>query len=58
MVKFVLDGVLFVDEVYVLIRGSLVNDFGLEAIDILVLVLENYCDCMVVIFVGYFCEME
>lgn len=46
------------DEVYVLIRGSLVNDFGLEVIDILVLVLENYCDCMVVIFVGYFREME
>ena len=57
VVKSALDGVLFIDEAYALSRGSR-NDYGNEAIDTIVPLMENYRDRLIVILAGYSGEME
>ena len=52
-----LDGVLFIDEVYSLSRGG-ENDFGREAIDTLVRLMEDYRDRVVIVLAGYTEEMD
>ncbi|MBC6452204.1 MAG: AAA family ATPase [Hormoscilla sp. SP5CHS1] len=58
-VEEALDGVLFIDEAYGLAaqRGGKYN-YGQEAIDTLVPMLENYRDRLVVIFAGYTRQMQ
>lgn len=57
VVRKALDGVLFIDEAYSLSpRGQ--NDFGYEAIEMLVKIMEDYRDRLVIIFAGYTADME
>ncbi|MCP1145749.1 AAA family ATPase [Lysinibacillus endophyticus] len=56
-IEAALDGVLFIDEAYSLVRGS-DNDFGMEAIDTLVKAMEDYQHRLVVILAGYPQEMH
>jgi probable Rubsico expression protein CbbX len=51
-------GVLLVDEAYTLYRPDHPGDFGLEAIEILMQVMENQRDDLVVILAGYKTQME
>lgn len=57
VVEAALGGVLFIDEAYALSRGG-ERDFGQEAIDTLLPMLENYRDRLAIIFAGYSREME
>lgn len=58
IIDSVLDGVLFFDEVYVLVVIGVKNDFGLVVIDILLVRMENDCDWLVVIIVGYCVDLD
>ncbi|MFM8543535.1 MAG: CbbX protein [Vulcanococcus sp.] len=53
MLKRAMGGVLFIDEAYYLYRPENERDYGAEAIEILLQVMENNRDDLVVIFAGY-----
>uniref|UniRef100_UPI00403EEB7F AAA family ATPase n=1 Tax=Paenibacillus sp. FSL W8-0194 TaxID=2921711 RepID=UPI00403EEB7F len=57
LVKKALGGILFIDEAYSLARGG-EKDFGKEAIDCLVKVMEDKHDDLIVILAGYPTEMD
>ena len=57
VIESALGGVLFIDEAYSLYRGEQ-DSFGLEAIDTLVMGMEDHRDELVVILAGYTKEME
>ena len=51
-------GILFIDEAYALVKSDSPNDFGQEAIDVLIKAMEDYREDIVVIMAGYASDME
>ncbi len=58
VLKRAMGGVLFIDEAYYLYKPENERDYGGEAIEILLQVMENQRDDLVVIFAGYKDRME
>ena len=58
VLKRAMGGVLFIDEAYYLYRPENERDYGAEAIEILLQVMENQRDDLVVIFAGYKDRMD
>jgi probable Rubsico expression protein CbbX len=58
VVKRAMGGVLFIDEAYYLYRAENERDYGQEAIEILLQVMESHRDDLVVILAGYKDRME
>lgn len=58
VVEKAIGGVLFIDEAYSLTNGNITNDFGSEAIDTIVKLMEDYRDDLVIIVAGYKEEMK
>jgi probable Rubsico expression protein CbbX len=58
ILKKAMGGVLFIDEAYYLYRPENERDYGQEAIEILLQVMENQRDDLVVILAGYSDRME
>jgi SpoVK/Ycf46/Vps4 family AAA+-type ATPase len=58
VIKRAMGGVLFIDEAYYLYRPENERDYGQEAIEILLQVMENNRDDLVVILAGYKDKME
>ena len=58
VLKQALGGVLFIDEAYYLYKPDNERDYGAEAIEILLQVMENQRDDLVVIFAGYKDKMD
>lgn len=58
VLKKAMGGVLFIDEAYYLFRPENERDYGQEAIEILLQVMENQRDDLVVIVAGYADRME
>lgn len=58
LVEQAIGGVLFIDEAYALANPDVPNDFGMEAIDALVKLMEDHRDNLVMIVAGYTEEMQ
>jgi probable Rubsico expression protein CbbX len=58
ILKKAMGGVLFIDEAYYLYRPENERDYGQEAIEILLQVMENHRDDLVVILAGYKDRMD
>jgi len=58
VLKQAMGGVLFIDEAYYLYKPDNERDYGAEAIEILLQVMENQRDNIVVIFAGYKDKMD
>ena len=58
VLKRAMGGVLFIDEAYYLYKPDNERDYGAEAIEILLQVMENQRDDLVVIFAGYKDRMD
>ena len=58
VLKKAMGGVLFIDEAYYLYRPENERDYGQEAIEILLQVMENQRDDLVIIFAGYKDRMD
>ena len=58
VLKKAMGGVLFIDEAYYLYRPENERDYGQEAIEILLQVMENQRDDLVVILAGYKDRMD
>ena len=58
MLKRAMGGVLFIDEAYYLHRPENEKDYGQEAIEILLQVMENQRDDLIVILAGYQDRMD
>ena len=58
VLKRAMGGVLFIDEAYYLYRPENERDYGQEAVEILLQVMENQRDDLVVIFAGYKDRMD
>ena len=58
VIKKAMGGVLFIDEAYYLYKPENERDYGAEAIEILLQVMENQRDDLVVILAGYANRME
>ena len=58
VVEKALGGVLFIDEAYTLTSSEASNDFGQEALDTLVKMMEDHRDDLIVIVAGYKEEMQ
>ena len=58
VVKEAMGGVLFIDEAYSLVNPDMPNDFGTEAVDTLVKLMEDNRDDLVIIVAGYTEEMK
>ena len=58
IVEQAIGGVLFIDEAYALVSPDTANDFGSEAVDTLVKMMEDHRDNLVVIVAGYTEEMQ
>jgi probable Rubsico expression protein CbbX len=58
VLKKAMGGVLFIDEAYYLVRPDNERDYGQEAIEILLQVMENQRDDLVVILAGYQDRMD
>nr|YP_009455813.1 cfxQ protein-like protein [Dictyopteris divaricata]YP_010205318.1 cfxQ protein-like protein [Grateloupia livida]AQZ25030.1 cfxQ protein-like protein [Dictyopteris divaricata]UAV85887.1 cfxQ protein-like protein [Grateloupia livida] len=58
ILKKAMGGILFIDEAYYLYKPDNERDYGAEAIEILLQVMENQRDSIVVIFAGYKDRMD
>lgn len=58
LVEQAIGGVLFIDEAYSLANPDMQNDFGIEAVDTLVKLMEDHRDNLVIIVAGYTDEMQ
>nr|WRW10704.1 conserved protein CbbX [Ascoseira mirabilis] len=58
VLKRAMGGLLFIDEAYYLYKPDNERDYGAEAIEILLQVMENQRDSLVIIFAGYKERME
>jgi len=58
VIKQAMGGVLFIDEAYYLYKPDNERDYGAEAIEILLQIMENQRDDLVVIFAGYKDKMD